>query len=336
MSSWAGRPYLAILGGKEEDRFTNYLAELLKDPDMLAAFTGTFLKDHCGLLINSEPGMTAQTQVTVAGGRPDLAIRAKSTYLLFEAKVSSWLHEDQLKPYAEELEKWKKDNPKGAARLFVLVPESQVNTSLVVARQQLSEPPLNNCIPIAISWEQVANFFATRASGVDDRNLCVHLNDFKELVNYRFGTMGRPFTSEEVKTLQDSLVANALERVLALVDKVVASLGERGVNCSVSRGTDYIGYNLRYGERGWWYGLWITPWARLGASPAFLQLLGLANRPAPSIPDRLPGPFSFEVNSSKQYVVPLVHREGVGIDIMAEEHSNLIWRYLKEVPNSGG
>ncbi len=335
MSSWVGRPYLAILGGKEEDRFTNYLAEILKDPSILAAFTGIFLKDHCRLLLKQEPGMMAQSQVTVAGGRPDLAIRAKSTYLLFEAKVSSWLHEDQLIPYAEELEKWKKDFPEGVAGLFVLVPESQVSAALNVARQQLSEFPLSNWIPVAISWEQVANFFGIQASGVDDRSLGVHLSNFKELVNYRFGTMGRPFSSEEVKVLEDSLVANALERVSALVDKVVASLSERGVYCNVSKGSIYLGYILRYREHEWWYGLWINPWARLGTSLVFLQLSGFLNRPLPSIPDNLQRPVLFEYDGSKHYVVPLTHREGVGIDILAEEHSNIIWRYLTEVTNSG-
>lgn len=338
MSPWKGRPYLAILGGKEEDRFTNYLAELLQDKEVLASFCGRFLRSQCGFELDPDSGLNARTQVIVPDGRPDLAIRGNSTYLLIEAKVSSWLHEDQLQSYAEALDRWQRENPTGKACLFVLVPERQVGATLAVARQQLSSPALERWTPRAVSWEQVASFLESLADGVDDRNLGVHLRDFKELVNYRFGTAARPFLAEEASILQDSLVANALERVLNVVDRVVTSLSDRGVKLGNKGVTneDYIGYKLVLGDREWWYGLWISPWSRLGESPTFLQLPGVANKSMDNIPGGLPNPLQFEVDSDlREWVVPLVHREGVELDKLAEEHFGIIWRYMTEVQESG-
>jgi len=69
--SWEGRPAMALLSGKEEDRFTSYLCELLKSREVLAGF----LSKLCGVAPNDlGTAVEVRTQVTVPGGRPDLVI----------------------------------------------------------------------------------------------------------------------------------------------------------------------------------------------------------------------------------------------------------------------
>ena len=65
MNTQAGKPYLAILGGKEEDRFTKYLDELLCSPVVL----DTFLKEVCGIEGSAGDQIFARTQVTVPVSR---------------------------------------------------------------------------------------------------------------------------------------------------------------------------------------------------------------------------------------------------------------------------
>lgn len=94
VSHWSGSPVLAILAGKEEDRFTEFLVHLLQSPEVLRPF----LKEVCELEVtNAElTSLRVRTQVTVVGGRPDIAIQSPDFYFLFEAKVGSWLHNEQL------------------------------------------------------------------------------------------------------------------------------------------------------------------------------------------------------------------------------------------------
>ena len=337
MGSWNGRPYLAILGGKEEDRFTYYLSELLKDHDLLAAFIHKFLKSASGRSFQTDPGMTARIQVTVPGGRPDLAVRASLLYLLFEAKIGSWLHEDQLLPYAKELEAWKGENSSGEAALFLLVPESQVRSALEESERQLGKSSQKNWFPTAISWERLADFLALQAEGVDDKHLALHLLNFKDLVTFRLGELSRPFTTEETDLLRDSLVANSLQRTSAIMNTVVQGLGSHGVTVTSgsSKSFEYIGYNLSYNKRGWWYGVWFPAWARIGVSPVFLQLVGFTNKAVTALPHQLPGPQLYQDGSTQNQLVPLAHREGVDLDTLASEHTQTIWRYMTEVPESG-
>ena len=195
MSTWAGRPHLSILGGKEEDRFTQYLAELLRAPVVLSAF----LKSVCGLSAIVDSQISARTQVTIPGGRPDLAIRSESLYLLCEAKVSSWLHEEQLTPYARELEQWHQAHPQGTARLFVLAPQRQVGGIVQAAERDLAGAGLDQWRPTSITWEQIAALF--QGLDVEDRRLMLHLQEFAEIVTYRLGEPLRPFTLEECRQL---------------------------------------------------------------------------------------------------------------------------------------
>jgi hypothetical protein len=160
MTTWVGKPHLSILGGKEEDRFTQYLCELLRSPTILRAF----ITEACNLDVTVDETTLARTQVTVPGGRPDLAIRGKYLYLLFEAKVGAWLHEDQLRPYAQELDQWLQRQPSGTASLFVLTPQRNLTGILQSAQRELSEAGLDHIHPVGMCWEQVVVLFQTLAS----------------------------------------------------------------------------------------------------------------------------------------------------------------------------
>src|SRR5438067_1625071 len=102
MTPWQGKPFLAVLAAKEEDRFTEYLSQILQAPEALRRF----LSEVCGLAIRADEELSVRTQLRLTGGTPDLRIRGSTTYLLFEAKVGSWLHKDQLIPYARDIQDW--------------------------------------------------------------------------------------------------------------------------------------------------------------------------------------------------------------------------------------
>jgi hypothetical protein len=330
MSVWPGRPHLSILGGKEEDRFTQYLCELLRAPVVLERF----LKEVCGLVVTADEQVSARTQVTVPGGRPDLAVRGDSLYLLFEAKVGSWLHEDQLTPYARELEQWLQSHFHGTALLFVVAPHPQISGIVNAAERELSEAGLDRWHPKPISWEQIGTLCKSLEADVGDRRLALHLEEFAEIITYRLGELSRPFTAEECRLLEDPLVARAIRQSRMLVTRVTNVLSGQGVTFNPSTGFLWDGYNAKYGGRSWWYGLWIDAWAKVGISPVFLQLSGLEDRSIPPVPEGLPTPVPVQFGRL-QYLVPMPLRDGVEIDLLAAEHSNVFWRYVTEVPQSG-
>lgn len=330
MSTWTGRPHLSIFGGKEEDRFTRYLCELLRAPGVLAAF----LREICGVEVGPHDSVSAQTQVTVPGGRADLALRGESVYFLFEAKVGAWLHEDQLTPYAREVDQWRQAHPTGAALLFLLAPQRHASGIAQSAQRELSEAGLGHLQPVIVTWEQVATLFQRLEAQGDDPRLSLHLGEFAEIVFYRLGEPLRPFTLEECRLLEDPLAANAIRSARLLVDRATQVLSRRGFSFTASRGFLYEGYGAKYGGRTWWYGVWIDAWAKVGFSPIFLQLLGFTNRPVPPTPQGLPGPVSVQFGNA-EHVIPLAIRDGVELEVLALEHADIIWRYATQLPESG-
>lgn len=331
MNTWEGRPYLAILGGKEEDRFTQYLDQLLRSSVVLKAFLG----EVCGIALPTEDKISSRTQVSVPGGRPDLAIRGDRLYLLFEAKVGSWLHEEQLTPYAHELEQWREAHPTGTACLFILAPQRQMSGLIEMAKRELSENDMNHWCPKAITWEQISVLFQTLEERIEDRRLALHLREFSEIIVYRLGEHPRPFTAEECHLLDDPLVARVFHRTKLLVDMVTNQLSLDGFTLALSRGSFYDGYNVTYNGRYWWYGIWVDVWVKNGLSPIFLQLPGFTNQPVSPIPNGLLPPVRIQSGNEDQ-VVPLPLRYGVELEVLAHEQAEIIRRYSRELPQSGG
>lgn len=321
VSGWTGRPHphLSLLGGKEEDRFTLYLCELLRDEWVLRRFVTKI----CGVEVAPNTSLSALIQATVPGGRADLAITGESVYLLFEAKVGSWLHEDQLMPYATALDEWHREHPTGTTRLFVLAPEGQVSRVPNVG--------------IGITWEAVARLFQELQSETSDPRLAVYLQDFAEIVFHRLGEPSRPFTLEEVQLLESALTARALRRAKDVANRAAEQLLTllQGATCNPSYGVEYDGYWLKYGGRGWWFGIWMAAWAKVGQSPSFLHLNGFDNRSLPVLPDGLSNPVEAQLGNRGQWVIPLVIRDGVDLETLAREHADIIRKYVTETPESG-
>ena len=330
MNEWVGRPYLALLGGKEEDRFTQYLCELLRSQ----LFLDAFLHEICGIEIPHNEPLTTRTQVTVPGGRPDLAVRGNSLYPFFEAKVASWLHERQLTPYARELEDWQCAHPAGTASLFVLTPQRHATGIVASGYEVLQAANLSKWHPRAVTWEQVAGLCKELAPRSNDPRLALHLQEFAEVVFHRLGEPFRPFTGEEAILLEDPLVARAICRARLLVDRVCQILSGRGFTFSSSKGFLWDGFTAKFQGRTWWYGVWIDVWAKVGSSPIFIQLGGFSGRSVPPIPEGLPAPVAVQFGNLEQ-VVPLPLRDGVDIEELALEQADIMWRYANELPESG-
>src|SRR5687767_14774936 len=99
-AEWRGVPSRALLRGKLEDRFTAYLCELLRSPEICQRFA----TDVCGIALSNPSDMVISAPwLRVPGGCPDIAVESRSMLCIVEAKVDSALHDGQLVPYARHL-----------------------------------------------------------------------------------------------------------------------------------------------------------------------------------------------------------------------------------------
>ena len=327
--TWTGKPYLALLASKEEDRFTEYLCHLLQSDDVCRAF----LEQLCDVEPPEGP-LHVATQVTVEGGRPDLAIRGEELYVLFEAKVASLLHESQLKPYAADLSRWKDEHPNGQAALFLLCPARVAGGQQREGGASLADGEIE--LPV-ITWERVADLCSRIAADVSDKRLAVHLEEFSLLVDNRIGTLARPFTAEEMAILDDPLAPQLLARLRSLVQLVRDSLlREEGdaFTVSTSTGIAFDGYTLKRDGRWWWFGFWPGAWLSVG-SPLVFQTPGFRDRVPPHLPNGLVAPIAYSSPTSNGHAVPLSLRADVELEQLAEEYAAVIRRYCHDVPGSG-
>ncbi|WP_395843694.1 hypothetical protein [Archangium violaceum] len=336
--TWTGQPILSLLGGKEEDRFTEFLVHLLQAPEVLRAFMG----EVCGIEVSDSELVSLKTrmQVTVPGGRPDIAIQGLARYCLFEAKVSSWLHDEQLPSYFQELQKWKSDHPEGQAHLFLIAPSQSSRGLLQTALQQLNQEAVTTVDIGVLDWEKIADVLARASEQVSAPRLRVYLQDFKELVVCRMGEGGRPFTREEALLLGDPLVARALLRARRLVGPIVANLeGLHGGELKYRRraGPEWDGYELRMEDRWWWLGFWPDAWATAGESALFLQLPGFREQDFGRLPSNLMQPLRYLApNKVTWWLIPLLLREQIELEVLVAEHASMVSDWLKGFPDSGG
>lgn len=261
-------PIRAILASNEEDRFTEYLSGLLTDSAVLSAF----LQLIPGFKVVPEEFrlLSVDVQVAVEGGRPDLVISGPNTLVLCEAKVGSWIHGNQLVQYAKHLRAWKRHNAEGAVMLLLLAPASQLPTLLGQAKSDVGNTPLRG-----LAWEDLATFAREMALKTGQDRLRIYLEDFAELVHYRLGELGRPFTTEELQVLGDQQYAIALTRVYGLTSDIVSDLEEslgKDLKSKKSNGAGWSGFNLTYRGSPYWLGVWLHVWSSIGGLPLCLQI----------------------------------------------------------------
>ncbi|WP_375760986.1 hypothetical protein [Corallococcus exercitus] len=334
-TKWNGRPELALLAEKEEDRFTQFLCELLRSDAVMDGFLRL-----CGL--TPERGASAlhpSTQVTVPGGRLDLAIHGPDTYLLFEAKVGSWLHDGQLVPYAKDLLAWAVKNPGGRSRMILLAPAATLLEIEAAAVAQLQGTGFLES-PRCVSWEQVARMCAGLKEAVEPPELRVHLATFTALVERRLGQAQEPFSSEEIALLANPLTGRAVHRAAIVLTKLIECLKRGGpdfkVDTTKAAGLLWQGRNLYLNRRWWWVGLWPPVWSTVGGSPLLLQVPGMTDAMLASVPKHLPRPVLGPTTAGDGFVVPLPLHPAMPLDEIAQALASIVRDYLVQVPDSGG
>jgi len=329
------RPYLSLLASKEEDRFTEYLGQLLQDPHILRAFVSKV----CGVETQSPEMLIARTQITVPGGRPDLAIRDPgATYLLFEVKLGSWLHDDQLSPYADALLSWLDRDSERSAHLFLICPGQVLPQELEDGRTQIAGKLGGDLELSGIPWETIASFFRQIANTTTDARLGVHTSDFAELIEWRLEGAPRSFTAEETALLSDPLAAQAINAARRLVHDLRTAVEEmlsENAKMTVSYGQDFDGYRLVVGDREWWFGFWLDAWEKIGISPLFLQLSGWQGGPALEVPEHLPLPVVRRMPYGERLLAPLTLESGVEPPALLNHLARIICDYCEQVPESG-
>lgn len=330
--SWQQRPLHAMLAGKEEDRFTECLADLLHSKTVLEHF----LLDLCQITLKDFTDISVHTQFTVPGGRPDLIIKGPDHFCIFEAKVGSLLHEGQARPYAEKLKYWKQETISGIARLFILTPQANMKSSVETAKQQIAETGFCEADVNGVAWETIADLFRRLSPQSSDPRLSVYLEDFADLIEHRVGKIQRPFTAEEAELLTDQLTANALFMTRELVEPVIESLTKKlavfnlHLNSTIAASKYYDGYNLKVeGIKYLWLGMWIQVWARVGGSPLLIQFGDerlTAHDPSDFPGGGLPEPAK---NEKGGWFVPLPIKPGVEAADLTEQLAETAAQYIR-------
>ncbi|MEP6651971.1 MAG: PD-(D/E)XK nuclease family protein [Myxococcales bacterium] len=331
---WTGRVARALLAGKEEDRFTAFLEQLLKSELVLAAF----LKEVCGIpsVAFSTGDLTVATQVQIPNGRPDLVITGPNIFLVFEAKVSAWLHKDQLVSYAQAQSKWRVARPEGIAKLFIVAPQSGLVGLTATSRDQIGAIATPEFFA-AVSWEAIAGLFKTVQAGIRNEELRTSLLLFVQLVETRLGEMSEPFSGEEERLLADPLTGRSIGRVLEVLQRVSGKLSSREprIKQTAASGMTWQGYTLRYDERWWWLGLWPPVWRQTGVSPLILQTPGIKPTEVAFWDSELPKPVPYKTDHEGM-AVPLPMAAGEDFDLVATGIVNIVVAYIVNRPTSGG
>lgn len=337
MTDWTGRPLLSLLADKEEDRLTEFLLHLLQSPEVRRAFVEGLADVR--LSDATLASLQVRAQVPVPGGRPDLTLTGGSTYILVEAKVGAWLHEDQLVPYAKALLDWRLAHPDGTLALVLLAPARSGRGLSEAAHTMLESLGFPRDALHLVTWEDVARLCRTLAPGATPPRLQVHLEDFAGLIEHRLDASPRALTQEEVGLLADPTVGTALVQVRYLADEAVKGL-ERALGptlqVTAASGGSYLGYTLRWQGRWWWFGLWLNAWAKTGTSPLVLQLPGLHLEAFEALTGATASPRAQASPDGNGLVLPLPLRSQIAPSHQVELLVAALTSWLRERPESGG
>ncbi|GEJ56659.1 hypothetical protein [Anaeromyxobacter diazotrophicus] len=322
-------PLHALLAENEEDRFTEALSHLLRHGNLAERFLLEFADVKTS-------GVAVQTQLVVLNGRPDVVFTAPSVTVVLEAKLASWLHDDQLLPYVEWLDRYATANGTDSI-LLLLGPRCSLAAMHRDAKAQVG----NRCSPKCVTWEQVAAFCEAESASRAGSDLGTYLRDFARLIEHRLGPAPRPFTAAEEALLRDGTAAlafaGALRATQALHDALArdSSIHVGGFNSST---LGYEGFQITKAKRWWWAGLWLEAWPAAVASPLILQLPGLSKHSSVVPPKGLPVPVCFQVPGATTgwMVSPLPLLAGVDPEQLANAHADQVLHWIRDQPASGG
>lgn len=329
MNEWTGRPFLAVLRAKEEDRFTAYLAELLRHPEVLSRF----LSAVCQLSTQAIAGLRIATQFPCANGRPDFVITDDKLRLVFEAKVQAQPYEDQLIRYGRDLQQWVADGTGRMARLFLLTPQDSSLSMPIDGQRALMEAGISDVPFEVVTWQRIAALMNSLVTELSDQRLLAHLRDFADLVAWRMEGADRPMTRGEVELLQDRRSGVALRLAQRLAWRTTKLLEKSPAPVITSSdysksGSEFSnGWNLRIDGREFWFGVWVDVWSKHGGSPIFLEI---PRADVIGIPDGYPKPIECRVPQNDNLVVPLPLRADVDPSEGARENAEIITWYLMQ------
>jgi hypothetical protein len=327
-SIWEGKPERAFLAGKEEDRFTEMLCQILKDQTVL----DKFLRQLCDIQLSPAELVKTivTTQMVVPEGRIDLVIRSPKHLLVFEAKVGSWLHGNQILSYAKFIEELATAQSYGDRRLVLVAPQANLRPVFEAAKRQIGKK-FKKVKPDKLSWEQIGGFAQSIATGVPDSRLRFYLGLLSDLIEYRLGQQVRPFRENEVAILSDPTVGAVVFRATQLAAQTVEALKARWrlklkltiKPSSGSRDQFFKGFTIFVGKHEFWFGLWIDSWMMCG-SPICLQIHEYSGlkRPIPKL-------IKFTLNGEQVQAVPIPVSPDLDFDKQAEQMADLIQLTLK-------
>lgn len=284
-------PLRALLrgGGKLEDRFTEALAELLKDQLLLSTFLRT-------LGIETRPDKKWEVFPWEKGdsGIPDLTIQGPDTKIMVEAKIGAGFGDSQIERYAEDLVRLRKD---GQQKVMLVILRPMRRSRLIKeAKDKALKKGLKESEVVDVSWEAVTKKLHESLTELDktlDEGTRVFTGAFCEIVKqdtFHFGEVPMPLSKEGIDILRSPEVGHAITTAqrlgYELATRVLDSIG--GMDGRLIK-QDNGGYTFSVGGKYYWTGFWREKWSEVQyqQGPLFLLYCRKGREKRPNLTDAL-------------------------------------------------
>ena len=167
------------------------------------------------------------TQIPIAGARPDLSMSAENVTVLVEIKTASWrgLTANQPHTYLQ----WLANRVTGEAKYFVALipPVYDHRIALESHLQSFSAANQGNQVHIIIkTWDEI--YQAIFDNDLDAMNL--YIRDFSNLLRTWYASPITTFTFAEVHSMYDANVAKSIRKVIKVIEEVARGLEQNGYN----------------------------------------------------------------------------------------------------------
>jgi hypothetical protein len=261
-----------------EDAHTELFAELLRINELADAFTKELLGFQMERSALEEQEVETQWQNVEGSGRPDVAIRAPSYFVLVENKLGAGLTKNQPGGYLEELASWKSSHESGTAVLCIQVPASRLE-SIERKVWEALKLPLDTGVTAEvrrvgirlITWQQTADVFGGVA--LSDP-IAAYLRDcFCELIPTSTTHVPLELDEERLEMINDIRMQNAvvaLQDTLARLRRKVREQDYKTGDAAGPADFSYQGFALQRADKGGWLVIFWQLAAYHKCSPLFL------------------------------------------------------------------
>ncbi len=279
----------AITAGGGEESITQFLAGLLHDKELLAAYLSAVLPEANALPLDAV--VRAEDEDGSEKGVPDISITVDSRLrLLVENKLGAPFTDNQPHEYVKTLATWKRENPAGVAALVLHAPEGRLphllgETSARMGSRAAALPQegesYGGVLVRAMGWSAMERLLASHLATVTDPVFEFLLRSFLYLLRPSAQAVAKPLTKDHIMHLTNRAVLEAITAAEDLLRDVRALLNrshKSEIKCEMDGQGVAVWPKNADGKpdkaKEFYVGLYARVAARFGTSPFIVQLTG--------------------------------------------------------------